>query len=112
MPAGATRILPADRALTRSPRTARQGGALLDVLTDADLTAEYWGHSNVSDWQVGSTWEHQRTDGTCIAEVVGTIVESVAPTRLVSTWAAPGEDLVVGASRVTSTSSPMARSSG
>ena len=24
-----------------------------DALTDPDLTAEYWGHSNVSDWQVG-----------------------------------------------------------
>src|SRR4030095_16339536 len=23
-----------------------------NALTDADLTAEYWGHSNVSDWQV------------------------------------------------------------
>src|SRR5262249_1441766 len=24
------------------------------ALTDADLSAEYWGHSNVSDWQTGS----------------------------------------------------------
>ena len=24
------------------------------ALTDADVTAAYWGHSNVSDWQVGS----------------------------------------------------------
>jgi uncharacterized protein YndB with AHSA1/START domain len=24
------------------------------ALTDPDLTAEYWGHSNVSDWQAGS----------------------------------------------------------
>ena len=27
---------------------------LWTALTDADLTARYWGHSNVSDWQVGS----------------------------------------------------------
>jgi len=33
------------------------------ALTDADLTAEYWGHRNVSSWQPGSSWEHQRTDG-------------------------------------------------
>src|ERR1044072_9368985 len=26
------------------------------ALTDADLTAAYWGHSNVSDWQPGSAW--------------------------------------------------------
>lgn len=38
------------------------------ALTDVDLTAQYWGHSNVSDWQVGSRWEHQRTDGTRIAD--------------------------------------------
>jgi uncharacterized protein YndB with AHSA1/START domain/DNA-binding transcriptional ArsR family regulator len=71
------------------------------ALTDADLTAEYWGHSNVSDWQVGSTWEHQRTDGTRTADVVGTVVESAAPTRLVTTWAAPGAEPADGPSRVT-----------
>lgn len=62
------------------------------ALTDADLTAEYWGHSNVSDWQVGSAWEHRRTDGSGVADVVGTVAESVAPTRLVTTWAGPGEE--------------------
>ena len=29
------------------------------ALTDADLTAGYWGHRNESDWQPGSTWEHR-----------------------------------------------------
>lgn len=71
------------------------------ALTDANLTAEYWGHSNVSDWQVGSRWEHQRTDGTRIADVVGTVIESSPPTRLVTTWAAPGEEWADGPSRVT-----------
>jgi uncharacterized protein YndB with AHSA1/START domain/DNA-binding transcriptional ArsR family regulator len=72
------------------------------ALTDADLTAEYWGHSNVSDWNVGSAWEHQRTDGTRIADVVGTVVESARPTRLVSTWALPGaQGSDTDASRVT-----------
>jgi uncharacterized protein YndB with AHSA1/START domain len=70
------------------------------ALTDPELTAEYWGHSNVSDWQVGSAWEHQRTDGTHIADVVGTVVESVPPTRLVSTWAAPDEKRADGPTRV------------
>ena len=68
-----------------------------EALTDADLSAEYWGHSNVSDWQVGSTWEHRRTaDGTGTADVVGTILESSPPSRLVNTWGLPdggsGED--------------------
>ncbi|MFI9271034.1 ArsR/SmtB family transcription factor [Kitasatospora sp. NPDC052896] len=60
------------------------------ALTDAELTGRYWGHSNVSDWQVGSTWEHRRTDGSGIADVVGTVLESEPPTRLVTSWSAPG----------------------
>ncbi|MFF1450392.1 ArsR/SmtB family transcription factor [Streptomyces sp. NPDC058274] len=63
-----------------------------DALTDADLTATYWGHRNVSDWQPGSRWEHRRTDGSDIADVVGTVVESERPTRLVTTWVAPEEE--------------------
>jgi uncharacterized protein YndB with AHSA1/START domain/DNA-binding transcriptional ArsR family regulator len=72
-----------------------------EALTDADLTAEYWGHSNVSDWQIGSSWEHQRTDGTAVADVVGTVVESEPPTRLVTTWAAPDADPTTEPSQVT-----------
>jgi uncharacterized protein YndB with AHSA1/START domain/DNA-binding transcriptional ArsR family regulator len=72
-----------------------------NALTDPDLTAQYWGHSNVSDWQVGSRWEHQRTDGTHIADVTGAVVESSPPTRLVTTWEAPGEERADGPSRVT-----------
>jgi uncharacterized protein YndB with AHSA1/START domain/DNA-binding transcriptional ArsR family regulator len=71
------------------------------ALTDADLTAAYWGHSNVSDWQVGSSWEHQRTDGTGIADVIGEVVESVAPRRLVTTWAAPDDESSPDPSQVT-----------
>jgi uncharacterized protein YndB with AHSA1/START domain/DNA-binding transcriptional ArsR family regulator len=63
-----------------------------DALTDADLTAAYWGHSNVSDWRQGSRWEHVRTDGSGIADVVGKVVESERPTRLVTTWAAPEDE--------------------
>jgi uncharacterized protein YndB with AHSA1/START domain/DNA-binding transcriptional ArsR family regulator len=60
------------------------------ALTDADLTAEYWGHSNVSEWQVGSPWEHRRVDGSNIADVVGTVLESTPPKRLVMTFGEPG----------------------
>ena len=59
------------------------------ALTDADLTAAYWGHSNVSDWQPGSRWEHLRTDNSGIADVAGTVVETQPPTRLVLTFGAP-----------------------
>jgi uncharacterized protein YndB with AHSA1/START domain/DNA-binding transcriptional ArsR family regulator len=62
------------------------------ALTDADLTAEYWGHSNHSDWQPGSRWEHLRTDGSGIADVVGTVLATEPPVRLVITFDGPGGD--------------------
>jgi DNA-binding transcriptional ArsR family regulator/uncharacterized protein YndB with AHSA1/START domain len=70
---------------------------LWHALTDADLTAQYWGHSNVSDWQPGSRWEHLRTDGSGIADIVGEVLE-----------ARPGERLVLtfGPARVTFTIEP------
>ncbi|HVV08952.1 metalloregulator ArsR/SmtB family transcription factor [Amycolatopsis sp.] len=70
-----------------------------EALTDADLTARYWGHSNVSDWQAGSSWEHRRLDGSGIADVTGTVVEATPPKRLVTTWDAP--DPADGPSQVT-----------
>jgi uncharacterized protein YndB with AHSA1/START domain/DNA-binding transcriptional ArsR family regulator len=71
------------------------------ALTDAEMTARYWGHSNVSDWNPGSTWEHQRTDGSAVADVTGLVVESDPPRRLVTTWAAPGQERPAGPSQVT-----------
>lgn len=56
------------------------------ALTDADLTAAFWGHSNVSDWQPGSRWEHVRTDGSGIADTAGTVLEASPPERLVVTF--------------------------
>ncbi|MFD0690639.1 ArsR/SmtB family transcription factor [Actinomadura fibrosa] len=56
------------------------------ALTDADLTARYWGHANVSDWQPGSPWEHRRADESGAVDAVGRVVESEPPTRLVITF--------------------------
>jgi uncharacterized protein YndB with AHSA1/START domain/DNA-binding transcriptional ArsR family regulator len=56
------------------------------ALTDADLTARYWGHANVSDWQPGSSWEHRRTDGSEAVDVVGRVLAAEPPTRLVITF--------------------------
>ncbi|MFD8635814.1 ArsR/SmtB family transcription factor [Streptomyces sp. NPDC059533] len=56
------------------------------ALTDADLTARYWGHANVSDWRPGSEWEHRRVDGSGVVDVVGRVVVSEPPTRLVVTF--------------------------
>jgi uncharacterized protein YndB with AHSA1/START domain/DNA-binding transcriptional ArsR family regulator len=61
------------------------------ALTDADLTAQYWVHRNVSDWQPGSTWEHRRLDDSGV-DIVGKVLESDPPNRLVFTFAEPGPD--------------------
>lgn len=79
------------------------------ALVDTDVTRQYWiggnaAHTqmNVSDWQPGSRWEHQRADGTQTVDVAGTVVESAPPRRLVTTWARPNEiDDVSKHSRVT-----------
>ena len=72
-----------------------------EALTDPELTAEYWGHSNVSDWQVGSRWEHRRVDGSDIADVIGTVLDSEPPRRLTLTFDTPGDAPPEGPSRVT-----------
>ncbi|WP_020657458.1 ArsR/SmtB family transcription factor [Amycolatopsis benzoatilytica] len=61
-----------------------------EALTDADLTARYWGHRNESEnWQVGSRWAHVRIDGSGVEDVYGEIIEAVPPKRLVQTWRDP-----------------------
>jgi uncharacterized protein YndB with AHSA1/START domain/DNA-binding transcriptional ArsR family regulator len=72
-----------------------------EALTQPEITATYWGHSNVSDWQVGSPWELRRTDGSGIADVAGTVIERAPPHRLVMTWGSPGEASAEKLSRVT-----------
>jgi uncharacterized protein YndB with AHSA1/START domain len=76
------------------------------ALTDADLTATFWGHSNVSDWRAGSRWEHRRTDGSGVADVVGTVLESDFPRRLVITFAGSDEASAEEPSVVTFTLEP------
>ncbi len=60
-----------------------------------------WGQSNVSDWRVASRWEHQRTDGSKVADTGGTVVESTRPVRLVMTWEDPGAEPPTTPSKVT-----------
>ncbi len=81
---------------------------LWQAITDPDIARQYWkggsgpARVNVSDWKVGSRWDHQRADGTGIVDIVGTVLESAPPRRLVMTWARPGdEDNPARTSRVT-----------
>jgi uncharacterized protein YndB with AHSA1/START domain len=60
------------------------------ALTDGEVTQRYWSnHRNASDWQPGSEWRHEDYDDASIVDIVGTVVESDPPRRLVVTWAAP-----------------------
>ena len=65
---------------------------------DTDIMAQYWvgptsecARVNVSDWKVGSTWQHVRVDDTHTVDICGKVVECHPPSRLVYTWARPSE---------------------
>ena len=66
------------------------------ALIETDLMREWWvdpvagcARVNVSDWKPGSGWAHTRADGTGTIDIVGKVVESTPPRRLVFTWARP-----------------------
>lgn len=69
-------------------------------IMDPAFTRRYWFHDNVSDWQVGSRWEHVQAappEGVAApwpvkpgqVDIVGEVVEIERPRRLVLTWAQP-----------------------
>jgi uncharacterized protein YndB with AHSA1/START domain len=60
-----------------------------EAITDAKISASYWQRENVSDWKVGSPWMH-RLAGKA-PDIVGKVVESDPPRRLVTTWASPSD---------------------
>ena len=72
-----------------------------EALTQPEITALYWGRRQISDWEAGATWEHQRADGSGIADIGGNVLESAPPRRLVMTWGAAGETSPDKISRVT-----------
>jgi uncharacterized protein YndB with AHSA1/START domain len=61
------------------------------ALVEGEITRQYWLHENVSDWKPGSRWEHRRADKSSTVDIVGKVVESIAPRRLVLTWVRPFE---------------------
>ena len=71
--------------ISTSPET------LWNALLDPKMTAQYWQHTNVSDWKPGSPWEHRACDDKGTLRLVGKVIESSPPRRLVVTWAAPAD---------------------
>lgn len=46
----------------------------------------------MSDWKTGSRWEHRSADKDRALHLVGKVLESVPPRRLVITWAFPADE--------------------
>ena len=65
---------------------------VFEAVTRPDITRRYWGHENVSDWKPGSQWKHVRDNEEKTVNIVGEVVESTPPSRLVVTWAAASEE--------------------
>jgi len=65
---------------------------LWNALIDPEATRKYWQHENLSDWKPGSKWEHRRSGKERTLKLVGKVVESSPPRRLVLTWAFPADE--------------------
>ena len=65
---------------------------VFDAIIKPEITRQYWGHDNVSEWTPGSRWEHVRSGEERQVDIVGKVVEVSPPNRLVISWAAPSEE--------------------
>ena len=62
------------------------------ALFDPAITKKYWQHQNVSDWRVGSGWEHRAFDKERTLRLIGKVIEFSPPRRLVLSWAFPEDE--------------------
>lgn len=61
---------------------------VFEAITKPETARRYWGHENVSDdWRPGAAWQHVRTDEARTVDLVGKVIESDPPARLVISWA-------------------------
>jgi uncharacterized protein YndB with AHSA1/START domain len=60
---------------------------VFEAITRPEISRRYWGHENVSDWKVGSDWQHIRDNAEHTVNLVGKVVEAAPPSRLVLSWA-------------------------
>jgi uncharacterized protein YndB with AHSA1/START domain len=59
---------------------------VFEAITRPEVARRYWGHGNISDWQPGSDWRHVRDDGAQTVNIVGKVLDSEPPRRLVLSW--------------------------
>jgi uncharacterized protein YndB with AHSA1/START domain len=62
-----------------------------NALIDPKMTAQYWQNDNLSDWKVGSRWEHRGSGEDRTLRLVGSVLECAPPARLAMTWAFPAD---------------------
>jgi len=62
------------------------------ALTEPEITKKYWQHTNVSDWKPGSRWEHREHGKAGSVLLLGKVLESRPPRRLVITWTFPADE--------------------
>lgn len=62
-----------------------------DAIVNPEFTHKYWMYDNISDWKVGSRWEHREKETGKIG-LVGKVLEHDPPRRLVLSWASPKDE--------------------
>ena len=60
------------------------------AITNPEFTRQYWVHENISDWKKGSEWKHMNRESGNVM-VIGKVLESDPPKRLVLSWAEPSD---------------------
>lgn len=81
----------ADQVYTTYIKTTPE--KLWAAITNPEFARQYWGgHVNVSDWQTGSTWQHEDSNRQNAVRVIGRVIESTPPQRLVLSWYSPDNE--------------------
>lgn len=61
---------------------------LWEAIIVPEIIRQYWLHENVSEWKIGSAWQHIDKDNRAV-RVVGTILEIMPHQSLIWTWVDP-----------------------
>ena len=67
-----------------------------DALMKPERTRDFWQHENVSDWKLGSIWEHREPNGGAPYRT-GLVIRHEPPKHLLLTWADPRDAANLGA---------------
>src|ERR1700754_2858014 len=60
------------------------------AITTPEFTRQFWANENISDWKQGSEWKHIDRESKQV-RVIGKVLESNPPVRLVTSWASPAD---------------------